>query len=236
MSTTPAPREHTNIAPRWHSAALIALILAVALAGTILASRPSGVVAAPSSGAVSRILALYLPIIAVQWSLVLYTCRIGRARNELPYLLGVRWTRAGRAFTDVGLAVAGWFVIEGCERAWASIGGARASASTAAMLPHGWLERGAWIAVAISAGFCEEVVYRGYLQTQLGAFTRRPSAGVALQAVLFGIAHLEQGPSAATRMALYGLGFGVLAQWRRSLLPGILCHIGIDVVSGLLRR
>ncbi len=37
------------------------------------------------------------------------------------------------------------------------------------------------------------------------------------------------------RLAAYGLALGALARWRRSLLPGILCHVAIDLASGLLR-
>jgi hypothetical protein len=37
------------------------------------------------------------------------------------------------------------------------------------------------------------------------------------------------------RIALYGVGFGALARWRRSLAPGIVCHVWTDLASGLLR-
>jgi membrane protease YdiL (CAAX protease family) len=79
-------------------------------------------------------------------------------------------------------------------------------------------------------------VYRGYLRVQLGAFTGRPSLGVLLQALLFGIAHLEQGAANAARLGIYGIGLGAVARWRRSLLPVIVCHVAIDVLSGLVRR
>ena len=79
---------------------------------------------------------------------------------------------------------------------------------------------------AVTVGFCEEVIYRGYLQTQLTAFTGRASIAVVLQAALFGIAHGEQGLAVVVRFTLYGVLFGGLARWRRSLLPGIAAHIG----------
>ncbi|HEX7668488.1 MAG TPA: CPBP family intramembrane glutamic endopeptidase, partial [Polyangiaceae bacterium] len=77
------------------------------------------------------------------------------------------------------------------------------------------------------------VVYRGYLRTQLAAFTRSMPLAVVLQGLLFGIAHGEQGLAIATRVAVYGVGLGGLAAWRRSLLPGILCHVALDLTSGL---
>jgi uncharacterized protein len=91
------------------------------------------------------------------------------------------------------------------------------------------------VIVAASVGFGEELVFRGYLQTQLTAFTGSAGVGIVLQAVLFGIVHAEQGATTAARLAVYGLAFGALARWRRSLLPGIACHAWTDVASGLLR-
>jgi len=77
-------------------------------------------------------------------------------------------------------------------------------------------------------------VYRGYLLVQLGAFSRSVIAGVVLQGVLFGLAHADQGFAAVVRLTLYGIGFGVVARTRRSLLPTILTHAAIDLSSGLL--
>jgi uncharacterized protein len=150
-------------------------------------------------------------------------------------LLGRRWRTAGRAFTDLACALAGFFVIMGVEFASARLFVVGRNAAIAALLPSTGAERLTWIAVAVSVGFCEEVVYRGYLQTQLGAFTRSRVLGVVLQALLFGLAHLEQGPAAAARIAGYGLLFGALAQFRRSLLPGIACHVAVDLAAVFLR-
>jgi membrane protease YdiL (CAAX protease family) len=57
--------------------------------------------------------------------------------------------------------------------------------------------------------------------------------GVFLQATLFAIAHAQQGAAAIVRVGFYGLLFGALAQWRGSLLPGMMCHVAIDVVGGM---
>ena len=229
---TPRPDDAKLLAPRWHTALLVGLLLVVAVSGTWLTARNPATLAAPESG--SRITSVYLPMILVAWGLVLFACRLGRRRLELWSLLGRRWTSFSRAATDLVLASTGFLLIEGVEMAFARPLGPGHSAATVALLPHGAAERLAWLVVAVSAGFCEEVVYRGYLQTQLSAFTRRASLGVVLQAALFGMAHLQQGTATAARFTLYGVGLGALATWRRSLLPGIVCHVAIDVVSGML--
>lgn len=225
--------ERDALAPRWHTALLIAVILAVAGAGTLLASR--GVTTPLQAAPRARVTAVYLPLIVVAWSMLLYVCRVGRPRNELPRLLGAKWTTFGRAGADIALGVSGWLLVKGFELVWVRLFTTGASASVTAMLPQTWTERLAWVLVSVSAGFCEEVVFRGYLQTQLTAFTGRASVAIVLQAALFGIAHGEQGIGAMLRIALYGLGFGLLARRRRSLLPGIACHVWTDVASGLLR-
>jgi membrane protease YdiL (CAAX protease family) len=35
-------------------------------------------------------------------------------------------------------------------------------------------------------------------------------------------------------MGVYGLALGLLAAWRGSLLPGIICHVAIDLASGVV--
>jgi hypothetical protein len=215
------------LAPPWHTAVLIALMVAVAVTGALLA-RAGSPMAAPSGG--PRVVGVYLPMLLVNAGLTFYVCRVGRARNALRSLLGRGWDSVGRACADLALASAAWLVIEVAESAFAT--GPHAAAP--ALLPRTVAERTIWVLVAMMVGFCEEVVYRGYLQTQLTAFTRRASIAVALQGLLFGMSHGDQGLAVALRFAVYGFMLGALARWRRSLLPGIACHIGIDVASGLL--
>ena len=238
MPASPEPpadteqRPPSDLAPRWHTAALIALIVAVAATGTLLTSR--GIAVQTPAAPASRSAAVYPQMLLVAWGLLFYVCRVGRPRNALPALLGERWKSPGRALTDVTLATSGWLLLKACELLWMRLFATEASASVTAMLPHSGPECVAWVIVSLSVGFSEEVVFRGYLQTQLTAFTGRAGVALVLQAVLFGLSHAEQGPGAMLRLAGYGLALGALARWRRSLLPGILCHVWTNVASGLL--
>ncbi len=233
MTTPPEPTDRGLVAPRWHTALLVALYLSVALAGTLLQGRHAPTSALPGSH--GRVVAAYLPLLLVQWGITFYVCRVGRPASALRGLLGAPWTSARRAVVDLALAAAGYGLIKATELAWSRAGAGETAPSVSILLPHGVLEGLAWVAVAASVGFCEEVVFRGYLLRQFEAFTGRAWLAVVLQALLFGLAHGEQGPSAAVRIALYGVGFGALARWRRSLAPGIACHVWTDLASGLLR-
>jgi membrane protease YdiL (CAAX protease family) len=110
----------------------------------------------------------------------------------------------------------------------------RANSDT--LLPRDGSERTAWIVVAVSVGFCEELVYRGYLQTQLTAFTGSFRVAIFAQALLFGITHGERGGVAVAVAAVCGLVLGFLARARRRLHPGIVSHVAIDLLAGLAAR
>lgn len=216
------------LAPPWHTLALVTVIVAVAVTGTALGA--SQTTTAVSEGA-SRFLA-YPALLAVQWGSLFYVCRAFRARSALGALLGRGWNDARRALGDAVLALALFASIVAIEWAWTRfLPGGRPS--TSPLLPTTGVELAAWLVVASSTGFCEEVVYRGYLQTQFAAFTRRTWAGVAVQAALFGIAHADQGADAMARVTVYAALLGWVAARRRSLMPCIVAHIGIDLAAAM---
>ncbi len=221
------------LAPCWHTGALIAVIVAVAATGALLTSR--GLAPSPPAPAGSRVLISYVPMLLVQGGLVAYVSRVGRPRSVLRALLGAGWNSLGRAAADLAIALAGWALLLACEFAWARLFATGTPASVTSLLPHTLSERLAWLVVSLCVGCSEEIVFRGYLQTQLTAFTKRPLLALLLQGALFGLAHAEQGAGAVLRLALYGVAFGALARWRKSLLPGMACHAWTDLASGLLR-
>jgi len=226
-------QQPVDLAPRWHTAALVLLIVAVALTG--LTVGRGAVVSSPVAVG-SRTREVYLPTLIVQWALVLYVSRVGRKRNVLKQLLGLPLDTIRRACMDVAIATSGFFIVHAVEAFWQHGAAASQDAARLAVLPGTASERLVWIAVALSVGFAEEIVYRGYLLAQLSAFTGSHAAGVVLQSALFGLAHADQGIGAAVRVALYGAALGLIARVRRSLWPGILCHVAIDVCSGLSRN
>ena len=65
--------------------------------------------------------------------------------------------------------------------------------------------------MSIVAGFCEEVIFRGYLQKQFAAWFDSPPAGVIVSALVFGAAHGYQGVKMMLVIAVYG---ALLEYWR----------------------
>lgn len=217
-------------APIWHTALLIATIVGVAIVGSALSA--TGTAPPPPADASSRLTTVYVPMLLVQWGLVLYVCRIGRTRGVFRELVGRTWDGPARAAIDVALAVTTAFWIIAVNVAYTHLLGGDQGASAAAVLPQTRVERAAWVVVALSTGFCEEVVYRGYLRTALWGLSGSVTFGVMAQGALFGLAHVDQGFRAAIAIAFYGVLLGAVAQFRGSLVAGILCHALVDLLSG----
>jgi membrane protease YdiL (CAAX protease family) len=107
-------------------------------------------------------------------------------------------------------------------------------ATLRAALPRGREEIALWIALSVTAGICEETIFRGYLQHQLIFLTRSSLAGILLSAAAFGAAHAYQGGRMVIVIGVYGALFGALAYWRRSVRPGMIAHAWNDAFSGIV--
>lgn len=99
-----------------------------------------------------------------------------------------------------------------------------------ALIPRDRTERWYAAGLAISAGVCEEILYRGLLiavGVHVLGLPLPAAAGLAL--ALFTIGHLYQGPRGMIMVTLAGLGLTMLYLRTGSLLPAILLHILIDL-------
>jgi uncharacterized protein len=99
------------------------------------------------------------------------------------------------------------------------------------LLPHTPHERAVFRYLSVTAGICEEILFRGYLLALMSHFTGLAIA-VPIAALLFGMAHTYQGPAGILKTGLAGLVLTFIALGSASLLPGILVHIGLDLSSG----
>jgi hypothetical protein len=104
------------------------------------------------------------------------------------------------------------------------------------LFPNGSTEIVLYVMLSFTAGICEEILFRGYLQRQFAALTKSTAAGLILQGVAFGLAHGYQGKKYMLIIAVYGCLFGLLVYWRRSLRPGITAHFVQDTLGGLVGR
>jgi membrane protease YdiL (CAAX protease family) len=101
------------------------------------------------------------------------------------------------------------------------------------ILPHSRREMLHFSAVALTAGICEEVLYRGFLIWYLALLVPLPVA-VGVAALLFGMAHAYQGARGVIQTGLVGLGLAVLYVLSGSLWLPMALHAFVDLNSGLL--
>lgn len=101
------------------------------------------------------------------------------------------------------------------------------------ILPVNSVELLPYCALAVTAGVCEEFLYRGFA---MGAFSRVGFPAwvvVILTAVLFGLAHAYQGRSGMLGTFVMGILFGVVRLAYDTLVPVMMMHAIVDLVAGI---
>lgn len=180
----------------------------------------------------------YLTTMAWEWLLVGYIYwGLRRRGKSMRNIAGERWKSASDFFVDIAIAFGFWIAAIIVLSLVARAVGANGMSQAARLLaPKGPFESLLWIALAVTAGICEETIFRGYLQRQFVAWTRSAPVGVLLSAALFGAGHIYQGAKATIVIGVYGLLFGILAEARQNLRPGIITHTWHDAITGLVIR
>ena len=214
------------IAPLWHTALFLLALGGIAAWG----AHRQGLPAFGASRAVS-----YLITMAWEWvllALAAWGIRLGG--GSIQDVIGGRWARPKDFFRDLGIGIgfliASNIVLAGLQ----AILRPGPNANIGRMLPRSGTEITLWIFLSLSAGICEEFTIRGYLQKQLNGWLKNVTAAVVIQGIIFGAAHAYQGLKLMLTIAVLGSLMGWLAQWRKSLRPGMLSHFIQDAVGGIV--
>jgi hypothetical protein len=148
-------------------------------------------------------------------------------------LVSGRWQAPSTFFKDLGLAIGFLVFVIPLVGALAYLLGANSNRAVANIPPTTVFELIVFLALAASAGFAEELIFRGYLTQQFNAWTGSRPIAVVLQGIIFGLAHGFYG-KAMLAIMVQGWLLGLLASWRKSLRPGILAHGLQDSIGGLV--
>jgi membrane protease YdiL (CAAX protease family) len=237
-ATPPPSLEYKPVASYLHTALVIAIMVAVAsVSATTMKGAPD-----PKGP-----LAQYISTIIWLWLLTaLVAFGVRRHGTSIRELIGTPW----RGFDDVliDFVIAGGFWISSALllaglRYLFSPGSIPSATSpdsiresfkhVAPLIPHSPREIFFWILMSLSAGICEEFVFRGYLQRQFSALTSNAAWGIFISAAVFSVGHLYQGGLQMAFIGAYGAMFGVLAHFRKSLRPGMIAHAWQDILSGV---
>jgi uncharacterized protein len=112
----------------------------------------------------------------------------------------------------------------------------KALAGVKRLMPTNSTERAVWVVVSITAGVCEEILYRGWMLSLFAAALGSVWWGLLISSVLFGFAHTYQGQSAIFGTGIVGAVLGIVFVVCGSLIPGQLLHTAMDLNSGLAYR
>jgi membrane protease YdiL (CAAX protease family) len=158
------------VAPWWHTWLLLLILLAVTLFGMWSQHRNSSDSAIASSH--SGVVPLYISLILMEWALFAFV-RFGlrKGGTTVGEVVGEKWSHGRSIARDVAIAIPFWIVWEAAGRFTHFILGPDQAKKIDILLPETILEILLWVGVSISAGICEEIVYRGYLQRQFLALT-----------------------------------------------------------------
>jgi len=236
ISETAPAAERRLIAPIWHTALLIAILMGLAAYGAYAQRHaPAGDQLVPRTGSA---LPLYLSLIGAQWLLLRLVTATGlrRTGTRLRDLLGERWGSWKDVARDVAIALVAWAAWGGLEVVAGKFLGTDSAKDISALLPRDPLEIAVWVLLSMTAGFCEETIFRGYLQQQFLALTGSAWLAVLIQGVIFGVSHGYQGLRNVITITIFGFLFGTLALWRKSLKPGMILHAWTDIFSGIFSR
>jgi membrane protease YdiL (CAAX protease family) len=199
-------------------------------------ARLNKLMAMPHVGTMER-LVLYASTIGFQWLAVAvvawrawahgYTAeQLGLAIHDRTKILVASFVGAAT------IAILQWLNLRRMGRLPAKARGSM-QAIAERLLPHSAIELLPFLALAITAGLCEEFLYRGFAMAVLAYLGSPAWAAVFISSIFFGLAHLYQGRGGFFSTLVIGTVFGTCRIAYNSLVPVIFWHSAVDLVAGI---
>lgn len=178
-------------------------------------------------------LALYRKMVVILWLMA----GVAAWLDSPTHAPGMEWLLASPAVRASVIAVVvllfalqAWQVLRCVGNAQLRRRFAAAARPLKFMLPVGALERRWWMMLAVSAGICEEVVFRGFLLHYFAGLGLMLPAAWLLSSVAFGFGHAYQGRGAVLRSAIVGGILGLLVIASGGLALAIVLHAALDLL------
>jgi membrane protease YdiL (CAAX protease family) len=182
-------------------------------------------------------LAIYTWNIFAEWSLVAGCIFVFWPKGLRPAGLGEQLGNALLTFSALGVLMA--IFATAALRSWRQIRRAneeevsKAVGNLRRMLPMNREQRAVYILMALTAGVCEEFLYRGCLLNVFGAALGSLWLGLLVSSIAFAFAHAYQGRDGVIGSGGLGLVFGLVFLIIRSVFPLQVVHALINVVNGI---
>jgi membrane protease YdiL (CAAX protease family) len=219
--------ETEAVAPWWHT---IFILLPLAIGSAVSAYQHT--LEHVSIPGVSVRLSAYVTVMIEEWfAVLLLWLSLRNTHGSFAKLISGKWQSVTAFLKDCGLAAAFIFVVLPIMAITEKLIGANPNQT--GFVPKSTAEAIVWIAVALTAGFCEELTFRGYLMRQFRAWTGYAGLAIVAQGIAYGLMH-GYGSRYMIVVAIHGWLLGVMVLWRKSLRPGIISHFLQDAIFGLL--
>ncbi|HKW89734.1 MAG TPA: CPBP family intramembrane glutamic endopeptidase [Candidatus Acidoferrales bacterium] len=226
--------ERKLLAPVWHTAILIVVLFvysAVSYFSTRrLAHLGPGVTLTPRQMVPTYVLTFFF-----EWAMFFYVFWGERKYSQarLRERIGGRWANAVDVLRDIGIALALWITLAVIGNISNFFLKPQGREVVFKLLPTELWQLIPWTLIAVSAGFCEEYAFRGYLMEQFRRLTGAAWLAIVLQGLVFGISHGYQGLALMFGIFLLGTGLGIAAYALKTLRVTMITHAWIDTLAGI---
>jgi len=182
-------------------------------------------------------LSLYWSTIAFQWIAVAVVAWRAWAHGLTAQRLGLVmphpfWLTLITVFGAAVIVTLQWLNLRRMGRSASPLRGP-IQALAERILPQSTAELVPFLALAVTAGLCEEFLYRGFAMAMIARVGLPTGVVILFSSILFGLAHLYQGRAGFVSTMVLGLLFGIARAVLGSLVPVIVWHTGVDVVAGI---
>ncbi len=177
-------------------------------------------------------IATLVACLAVGWRAIF---TIAHSAGEAAWLFGNIWVRY--TVVTILFVLAAVIAITYLQVAWMRVSNKPRRYATSELMqklsyaylfPATWTERRWWVLVGLTAGICEEVLFRGFLLHYLRGWMNFTLA-LAVAALIFGLQHLYQGAKGVASTTVLGGLFGLLFLLSGSLLLPMALHAAMDL-------
>jgi hypothetical protein len=155
-------------------------------------------------------------------------------KTPLAVLIGKTWDDWQDRIRDIAIAMGMIIIIFFLTWLTSSLFGPvnRGPVDTA-LLPKTAVQFYFFFLALVAGAVAEEMVFRGYFLKQLAFLFKSENAAIVLQSLLFSLAHPGQRGPWLFQKFLIGLLFGYIASRRKSLMPSIVAHCGINALAAI---
>ncbi len=235
-----APDPYARVAPMWHTVSLLLVLLLMSYAG----SRSEHPVAT-NHGRIPQ----YVLQMAWEWVAFGYAWwGFKLAGVKLRDIVGERWKTVEDALLDIALAFGFWVLALLTLSALGYALGLAGQTHDVAkkiddvrkqigfLAPRTNAEMYVFFLVSATAGFVEEILFRGYFQRQFASLTKSVWIGAIGASLVFGLAHGYEGLQRMLLIAIFGMMFSALVIFKKNLRPAMMAHAMHDAFTGVLMR